>query len=50
MRTYDDTFSGEKIYPGKVGIPDSSRRKFGGERYLKKWHTGAEDLKGRMEC
>jgi hypothetical protein len=19
MRTYDDTFSGEKIYPGKVG-------------------------------
>jgi hypothetical protein len=23
MRTYDDTFSGEKIYPGKVRFPDS---------------------------
>lgn len=27
MRTYDDTFSGQKIYPGKVRFPyDSARR------------------------
>jgi hypothetical protein len=43
MRTYDDTFSGEKIYPGKVrmsssrddevartiGVPGTSRRRIG---------------------
>jgi hypothetical protein len=26
MRTYDDTFSGEKIYPGKVHTPLSDIR------------------------
>ena len=25
MRTYDDTFSGQKIYPGKVRLPPSVR-------------------------
>jgi hypothetical protein len=24
MRTYDDTFSGEKIYPGRVCLPPAS--------------------------
>jgi hypothetical protein len=26
MRTYDDTFSGEKIYPGKVRFPFTTSR------------------------
>jgi ribosomal protein L24E len=30
MRTYDDTFSGEKIYPGKVRFP-----KFCGDQVAK---------------
>jgi len=39
MRIYEDTFSGEKIYPGKVRTPDWRSFAIGGEKVqLGQWH------------
>lgn len=49
MRTYDDTFSGEKIYPGKVWRSQSRqlfrrwRNATQNEEELEELPTGAED-------
>jgi hypothetical protein len=38
MRTYDDTFSGEKIYPGKVLFPNLCDVVLGGEASFDGFH------------
>jgi hypothetical protein len=51
MRTYDDTFSGEKIYPGKVRI-SSARDDEVAKNDRRVWQNEAMRhwVTGKMEC
>jgi len=58
MRTYDDTFSGQKIYPGKVrftlpgldGLMEGFRRRRALQRLKKDRREGDNWNGGLMDC